>query len=260
MNPSLGEPVPRKPGESHKYREIADDLRRRIKAEEFGEKRKLPAERKLTEHYGASQMTIRQALGVLRDEGIVESRVGSGWFVAEWRPIVRNAVDRLAAAHWGSGRSMWDVDVDDRRPAVVGRTEVELIDAPEDVARALDVEVGARVWTRNRRYAVDDEIVMRAISYIPDEFARDTLVTRSDSGPGGTYARLKEAGHGPVEFREQLRCRLATPAEVDDLHLSAGAPVIEQHRFAMREDGRVVEVNRMVLDASKFLLVYDFPA
>lgn len=250
----------RKPGEPHKYREIADDLRRRIQAAEFGGKRKLPAERKLTEQYDASQMTIRQALGVLRDEGIVESRVGSGWFVAEWRPIVRNALQRLSATQWGEGRSMWEVDIDDRRMEVVGRTDVELINAPEDVARALDMDPDARVWKRDRRYAVDGEIVMRATSFIPDDLAHDTRITEGDSGPGGTYARLREVGHGPVEFREQLRCRLASPTEVDDLRLAAGAPVIEQHRSAMRADGRVVEVNRMVLDASRFLLVYDFPA
>lgn len=247
-------------GETHKYREIADDLRSRVKAGDFDDKRKLPAERKLAEAYTASPMTIRQALGVLRDEGLLESRVGSGWWLAEWRPIVRNAMKRLSAAQWGEGRSMWDVDIDDRRMEVVGRTEVELVDAPDDVARALDMDVAARVWKRNRRYAVDGEIVMRATSYIPDDLAHDTRITEADSGPGGTYARLREAGHGPVRFSEQLRCRLATPAEVDDLKLAAGAPVIEQHRSAMRADGRVVEINRMVLDASRFLLVYDFPA
>lgn len=252
--------MPPKSGEPHKYRGIADDLRRRINAGEFEEDGKLDSERDLRDHYGASLMTVRQALGVLRDEGLLESRVGRGWYVAEWRPIVRNALKRLSSTQWGEGRSMWDVDIDDRLLEVVGRAEVELIDAPEDVARALDMDVNARVWKRDRRYAVDGEIVMRATSYIPDDLAHDTRITQSDTGPGGTYARLREAGHGPVKFREQLRCRLATPAEVDDLRLAAGAPVIEQHRSAMRADGRVVEINRMVLDASRFLLVYDFPA
>ena len=248
-----------KSGEPHKYRGIADDLRRRINAGEFGEKRKLASERDLRAHYDVSQMTVRQALGVLRDEGLIESRVGSGWYVAEWRPIVRNALERLSAAQWGGGKSMWDVDIDDRRLEAVG-VEIELIEAPADVARALDLEVGDPVWKRNRRYAVDGEVVMRATSFIPDDLARGTRITQIDSGPGGTYARLREAGHGPVKFREQLRCRLATPSEVDDLRLAAGAPVVEQHRSAMRADGRVVEINRMVLDASRFLLVYDFPA
>ena len=250
--------MPRKPGEPHKYREIADDLRRRINASEF-EGGKLDSERNLREQYDVSQMTIRQALGVLRDEGLLESRVGSGWFVAEWRPIVRNALKRLSATQWGEGRSMWDVDIDDRILEAVD-VQTETLPAPSDVARALDLEEGTLVCKRNRRYVVDGEIVMRATSYIPEDLARGTRITQIDAGPGGTYARLREAGHGPVQFREQLRCRLATPAEIDDLHLAAGAPVVEQHRSAMRSGGRVVEINRMVLDASRFLLVYDFPA
>lgn len=251
--------MPRKPGEPHKYREIADDLRGRIAAGEFGEKRKLDSERGLRAHYAVSQMTVRQALGVLRDEGLIESRVGSGWYVAEWRPIVRNALKRLSAEQWGEGRSMWDVDIDDRQ-LEARDVQIELIGAPGDVARALDLDEGEAVWRRDRRYAVEGEIVMRSASYIPDDLARGTRITQIDSGPGGTYARLREAGHGPVQFREQMRCRLATPGEVDDLQLASGAPVVEQHRSAMQSDGRVVEFNRMILDASRFLLVYDFPA
>ena len=253
--------MPRKSGESHKYQGIADDLRRRINAGEFDEKRKLPSERVLLSDYYSeitkSVMTVRQALGVLKDEGLVESRVGSGWYLAEWKPIVRNALRRLYPDQWGEASSMWEVDVEGREWQVI-ETQVDFPRAPDEVARVLKLEPGAKVWRRNRKYAVDAVPVLRATSYIPDEFARNTRITEVDTGEGGIYARLREAGHGPVDFSEQFRCRLATPAEVDDLHLAAGSPVIEQHRIAMQGDGRVVEVNRMVLDASRFLLVYDF--
>ncbi len=249
-----------KAGEPHKYREIADDLRSRIDGGEFSETRKLPSERALLREYAEitkSQMTLRQALGVLKDEGVLESRVGSGWFLAEWKPIVRNALKRLYPDQWEGARSMWDVDVEGRQWRVV-EPQVDFPKAPDDVARVLDLESGSSVWRRHRKYVVDGLPVMRATSYIPDEFARGTRITEIDTGEGGIYERLREAGHGPVDFREQVRCRLATPAEVDDLHLAAGDPVIEQHRLAMRADGRVVELNRMVMDAARFLLVYDF--
>lgn len=246
-----------KSSEPHKYRGVADDLRRRIDSGDFNEERKLPGERDLRSHYEVSLMTVRQALGVLRDEGLIEARQGSGWFLAEWRPIVRNALKRLYPDQWGDARSMWDVDVEGRDWKVV-EPQVDFPRLPDDVARVLDLEPGTKAWRRDRKYVVDAVPVMRATSYIPDEFARDTRITEVDTGEGGIYARLEEAGHKPVKFREQMRCRLATPTEVDDLHLAAGAPVIEQHRIAMQEDGRVVEFNRMILDASRFLLVYDF--
>jgi GntR family transcriptional regulator len=249
--------VPRKPGEQHRYREIANELRGRITAGEFSKGHRMPTERDLRAHYDVSHMTVRQALGVLRDEGLLESRVGSGWYVTEWRPIVRNALNRLSPEQWAEGRSMWDADVEGRALEAAD-VQIEQLPAPDDVARALGLEGGELVWRRNRRYLVDGVPVMRATSHIPDEFARGTRITQIDTGPGGTYGCLREAGHGPVQFREEIRCRLATPAEVDDLALSAGAPVIEQHRFAKQADGTTVEINRMILDASRYLLQYDY--
>ncbi|WP_394436225.1 GntR family transcriptional regulator [Streptomyces sp. SGAir0957] len=249
--------MPPKSGEPHKYVGVSDDLRQRIAAGEFEAERKLPGERALRDHYGVSLMTVRQALGVLRDEGLVEARGGSGWFLAEWKPIVRNALKRLYPEQWGDALSMWEVDVDGRDWEVTD-LQVDFPHVPDDVARVLGLELGAKAWRRNRKYTVDAIPVMRATSYIPDEFARDTRITELDAGQGGIYVRLEEAGHKPVRFSEQFRSRAATAVEAQDLQIAAGAPVLEQHRIARQADGRVVEVNRMILDASRFLLVYDF--
>ncbi len=44
--------------------------------------RLLPSEAELGQTYAASRVTIRRALEVLRDEGLVDARQGFGWFVA----------------------------------------------------------------------------------------------------------------------------------------------------------------------------------
>lgn len=249
--------MPRKPGEPLKYREIADDLRRRIDGGEFPPGSKLPPERDLVQEYGKAQGTIRQALAALRDEGITESRVGSGVYVREWRPIVRNALKRVLADQWGKGKSIWDVDIDDRL-LEAQELQIEQLPAPADVARALGLDEGAPVWRRNRRYAVDGVPVLRSTAHLPDDLARGTRITQVDTGPGGVFARLAEAGHAPAGFREELRCRMPSAWEVDDLRLAASTPVVEITRYASDAAGRVVEVNRMVLDASRYLLVYEF--
>lgn len=248
-------------GAQPKYRQIADDLRRRINEGEFQSGR-LPTERDLVGHYATiskAQGTIRQALDVLRVEGLIESRVGSGVYVRGWRPIVRNGRKRLSADQWGQGKSIWKVDIQDADPEP-DRLEIEQVPAPEEVARAFELSAGELVWTRNRRYLIDGEPVMRSTSYIPDDLARGTRITQTDTGPGGTYARLADAGHAPVRFQEDVHCRMATTAESDDLDLSAVAPVAELVRYAYDEADRVVEINRMILDASRYLLRYDFSA
>jgi GntR family transcriptional regulator len=100
-----------------------------------------------------------------------------------------------------------------------------------------------------------------ATSYLPAELVRGSAITQQDTGPGGTYARLAELGHAPTHFREDLRARMPQPEETDALDLpSAGTPVIDIVRTAYTDAGQPVEVNEMTLDASAYILRYDFTA
>jgi GntR family transcriptional regulator len=65
-----------------RYRTIADEIRRRISDGEFAAGRLLPSESELSGAYEVSRVTIRKSLELLRQEGLVDSRQGFGWFVA----------------------------------------------------------------------------------------------------------------------------------------------------------------------------------
>jgi GntR family transcriptional regulator len=53
---------------------------------------------------------------------------------------------------------------------------------------------------------------------------------------------------------------MPTPAEMSELDLPGGTPVVVITRHAYTDDGRCVEVNAMVLDASAYALEYRFAA
>ncbi|WP_084959575.1 GntR family transcriptional regulator [Thermoactinospora rubra] len=63
------------------YLRIADDIRRDIAAGRYAVGEQLPVARELANRYGVAMMTIGNALAVLRDEGLIETRQGSGSFV-----------------------------------------------------------------------------------------------------------------------------------------------------------------------------------
>ncbi|HET9728492.1 MAG TPA: GntR family transcriptional regulator [Acidimicrobiia bacterium] len=65
-----------------RYLDLADALRARIAGREFGAGGALPSEGELGRNYGTSRVTVRRALDLLRQEGLVVSRRGAGWFVA----------------------------------------------------------------------------------------------------------------------------------------------------------------------------------
>src|SRR4029453_11352284 len=66
---------------SFRFEAIAADLRERIALGEFGNLGAVDSESQLCQRYAVSRPTVRRALEVLRDEGLVESRHGAGWFV-----------------------------------------------------------------------------------------------------------------------------------------------------------------------------------
>lgn len=239
------------------YRAIADALRAEIDSGDLPPGSKVPSENELMVTYGVEQPTARRALDVLKNEGLVIARRGAGTFVREFRLDRRRSPARLAESGWRTGRSIWQSD-DAKHKTSVDNIEVTTVDAPDHVAKVLNLTDGDKTLVRRRRYLVDDVPVQLATSYYPEPLVRGTRVTKANTGPGGVYARLAELGHGPVSFREELRARMPRDSETKLLELAQGTPVIQVVRTAYTAEGQAVEVNEMVIDSSSYILEYTF--
>lgn len=64
-----------------KYQIIADNIRSRINSKEYQTDSIIPSEKELQNEFGVSRHTIRQALAVLINEGLLRSEKGSGTYV-----------------------------------------------------------------------------------------------------------------------------------------------------------------------------------
>lgn len=67
------------------YEVVARRIERRIKSGEFGYHMPLPSEPALADWYGVSRTTVRSAVRLLTEQGMVEVRSGKGTYVI-WRP------------------------------------------------------------------------------------------------------------------------------------------------------------------------------
>lgn len=65
------------------YKQVANALRAAILTRKFEPGERLPSGTELAATYGVARMTVQQAIRLLRDEGLVVSRQGSGVFVRE---------------------------------------------------------------------------------------------------------------------------------------------------------------------------------
>jgi GntR family transcriptional regulator len=246
--PGKGEP---------KYLQIAADLRRSITSGERGPESRLPGENDLMAAYQVARETARKALAQLVNEGLATPRRGSGVYVRAFRPLIRDGIARLSGSTWPEGRSVWGEEASGRSLAV-DSVQVSEDDAPARAAILLGLGDGERVIVRERRYLLDGKPVLLARSYLPASLVSGSRITQPDTGPGGTYARLRDLGHPPDHFREDLRARMPEPGEVSALGLAPGTPVVEVIRTAFTSGGQPVEVSEMVADASSYVFRYDF--
>jgi len=78
---------------SFRYQEIAESIRADVSTGALASGALLPSESELSAAHDASRVTIRKALEQLREEGLVNSRQGFGWFVG--RDAIRQSLDSL---------------------------------------------------------------------------------------------------------------------------------------------------------------------
>jgi GntR family transcriptional regulator len=243
------------------YRQIADHLRASVARGRLSAGEQLPSESQLMDHYGVARMTIRNALRVLQDEGLITAEHGRGVYVRVRPPVRRLASDRFARRHRKEGKAAFTIEAEQAgaTPSVDMIKVSEARPAP-DVAERLGLTDDDHVIERSRRYSLDGRPVETAVSSIPADLARGTPIADLNPGPGGIYARLEESGHTLERFTEEVTARMPTPDEARALALPPGVPVFHLIRTAYDSGGRPVEVCDTVMAADTYVLSYDLPA
>lgn len=168
--------------------------------------------------------------------------------MTDFEPILRDANTRLAAQRRDAGLSVWSADVDDRAVEVVDLDVRVAADAPGDIQIAFGP---GPLLVRDRVYVVDGRRVQWARSYIPMSIAEGTRIESEDTGPGGTLARLAEAGWAPTLFVEDMEVGFPDATERSRLGIGEQDPVCRIDRIALAGDD-AVEFTVMVLVADAY--------
>lgn len=255
---SLGEVD--KTSDTPAFKQIAGSLREAVRSGGIPPGERVPSEVQLMEHFGVARMTVRQALAELRAEGLLVAEHGRGVFVRERPRVRRVASDRFARRHREAGQAALLAEAEGVGAPSVDEIRVTYEPPHADVRDALHLGTRAKVVARRRRYLMDDQPVELAESYVPLVIARGTAIEQRDSGPGGIYARIEEAGHSLAEFTEAVGARMPTPEERRRLNLPSGTPVLTVRRVAYDTDGTPVELTDTVKAAPSYVLEYRFPA
>jgi GntR family transcriptional regulator len=241
---------------------IADDIRAKIQADEYPPGSKLPTYDDLAEQYRCSVAATRRAVELLRQQGLVITVQGKGSFVRERPSTRRHGTERYSRSRWlNGGKAILIAEAaaqgwtGDQQLRFLGEAP-----APAEVADRLGVEPGTPVWVRRRTTLINGRPNQLADSYyeLPVAEAAPKL-KEVDTGPGGGFARLEEAGYRLDRIREELLTRMPVGPEISALDLPGGTPVIELIRTTYDTKSRPVEVMVSIIAGDMVTFCYDFP-
>jgi GntR family transcriptional regulator len=234
-----------------RYQQIADELRRRIQTGIIPAGMLLPGEPAMIREFGTARGTIRQALDVLRSEGLIVTEQGRGSYARPVRRMVHVSNGYLAATG-----ATWRQQLEAQ--GMVGRQSIDaagMVEAPPEVAALL----GERVVVRERTMYADGQPVQLVVSYYAEALAAGTEIADQRPIPGGSLAALRRLDVIPARARELVMSRNPTGDERERLHMLAGIPVIVHLRTTMDETGQPVQHDVTVMAADRCVLDYDLP-
>lgn len=230
------------------YRQVKDDLRRRIESGELAPGQALPSERELCERYGVSRPTLRQATQDLVRDGLLVVRRGVGTFVTQ--PRVRQQL--------GSVLGFTEKMAREGRHASTQVLEHHVVPAKElepSVAFELQLAAEAPVLRVVRRRLADGVPVMVETMHISPE--RFPGIEDLDLESVSLYEALRERyGVDITRLRETLEPVLLTLTDAKLLDTRVRSASIQAAITSFDRTGRPVEhtVCRVRGDSSQYYI------
>lgn len=212
------------------YFQVAEQFERAILDGEIAPGERIDNEVALAAKLGLSRPTMRQAIQVLVDKGMLVRKRGVGTQVVHGK--IRRSVELTSLFD--------DLSSAGQNP----RTDVLAIGkvpADEDVARELQLSKGADVWSLERLRFVDRQPLAHMHNFIPTDIVDLEDV---DLSQVGLYAHLRSCGVVMRVARQRIGARGATADEARMFGERKGAPLLTMARTAYDNAGRAVEYGR----------------
>ena len=154
------------------YQQVADTLRQRIARAEYRVGDVIPSSTELEMLFSVSNITIRKALAILSDEGLVTGYRGIGTVIkAEPQDL------RLKIAVTGDFSEWVDTASGKSLPIRQKVLNFQIFPAPDRVTHLLGLGAGAPLWTLRRLRWVNNDIISYHVN-----FARPERMTGINDG------------------------------------------------------------------------------
>jgi GntR family transcriptional regulator len=229
------------------YHQVAETLRDRISTGAYEIGSCLPSSPELEREFSVSNITIRKALNLLKQEGRIKTQLGVGTVVTSAGE--REVVDIKFSGkftewlEWASGRAQ-----DVRQEVLsVGRER-----ASSEIRAKLNLQDGETVWQMRRLRLLHGEPISYHVSYGRDELSK-FIKKKHLQGSGSFIEQLQQ--HYPrkvVRIEQRVEAAIANIDLAKLLGIDFGSPIFFMEHLYIGEHGEVIAMTQLFMRADRY--------
>lgn len=229
-----------------RYIQYANQLQLQIQKGELRTGDKLPSQQELASRFGTTLMTIRKALNILEEEGLVRIDHGVGTFVTS--PNLEEDRYRLFSL---------STEMQSRQ---LGASTIQIVDSRPQIShgpasRALRLGESSNVCTLDRLRLLHGQPFVFQRSFLPVRFAK---LIQSYDPSSSLYERLLEETGQPVTMAKEF----LQPINLNDeqaalLRAATGEAAWLSVRVSSIQDGTPVVYDEAILKQDKFVVTLE---
>lgn len=221
------------------YIKIHDAIKKDIEKEVWTIGSRLPSERDLAEHFEVSRMTLRQAITLLVEEGILERRVGSGTYVASHR-----VQERMR----GTTSFTEIVNSQGRKPSSKLISYQRQLASDTEINQ-LQLEESDYVIRMERIRYADKVPLVYEVASIPEKFIKNVKKTDITEH---FFQTLTSNGYEIGKSQQTIYAKIASERVASYLEVAKGHAILALTQVSFFTDGRPFEYVRSQYVGDRF--------
>ena len=227
------------------YIQIEEQLKRRILAGEFEVGTAIPSERDLTESFGVSRMTLRQAVTNLVNDGLLVREKGRGTFVAS--PKVEQPLNGLTS---------FTEDMKARGMVPSNKLiNFKKVSPEADIAKELELLEGEEVFLVERIRYADEKPMAIERTFLPVKLFPQL---NEEALKGSLYSIIEEQQQLKISHAsQQMEAALVKKEDAELLKIGMPSAILIMERVSYLNDGKPFEVVRSTYRADRYKFITD---
>lgn len=220
-----------------KYHQIYLVLREQLQEGRFTDG--LPGELALTEQFAVARVTVRRALALLEDEGLISREPGRGT-----RPVAGTLSRDDSLSEDGGANRAHLTGLLENLVSMGLRTSVKVLDvetvtASRSVAGALQIPLGHSVQKAVRVRSTKEGPLSHITTYVPSDIARQ--FGRRELARKPILLLLEESGVRVGRAQQTISAKLADAVVARHLQVSVGSALLAVRRLIYDDQERPVQ-------------------